>query len=69
MISKDQRKELEDLRSGKLDYRSASLYTILLDLVDELGSDEVLAILYDVEKDSDNLDEFKDNLKEATKWK
>lgn len=64
-----QREEVKKLRSQKpLSYEEASIYTVLLDLVEENGIDEVFIILHNVATDLQKRKEFEDKFEEVKKW-
>lgn len=63
-----QRGLVEMLRSGEKNaYEDAAIYTILLDLVDENGVDEVFKILHNVATDLGELEELESRFDDAKK--
>ena len=66
---KYQRKLLKELRSGKEgSYEEASIYTILFDLVEGNGLDDVFMGLHNLASDLDRREEFENMFEEARKW-
>lgn len=69
MITKHQRKLLEQLRSNKENaYADASLYTILLDLCDGSGVDDVFLMLHNVAHDLDKREQLESLCEECPGW-
>lgn len=72
IMSKDmkfQRKLVKKLRSKKeFAYEDASIYTILLDLVEGNGIDEVFMMLHNVATDLKQRKELENKFKDAKKW-
>jgi hypothetical protein len=67
---KFQREQLEKLRSQKkYAYEEASIYTVLLDLIEGNGLDEVFMMLHNVATDLEQRKELEDKFEEAKKWK
>lgn len=61
---KFQQLQLEKLRSGEEgSYEDASIYTVLLDLVQGNGVDSVFGMLVEVSKDLDKLPELSKEIK------
>jgi len=66
---KYQKKLVKKLRSGKkYAYEEASIYTVLLDLCEGNGLDEVFMMLHSVASDIGELQILEDKLKKAIKW-
>ena len=69
-INEHQLKQLKDLRSGKeFSYQDASIYTVLLDLVQGSGIDEVFIMLHNVAFDLDKREEFESLFDNAKNYK
>jgi len=65
-----QKKLVKKLRSGdKFAYEEASIYTILLDLCEGNGLDEVFMMLHNVASDNGERQMLEDKFKEAVEWK
>jgi hypothetical protein len=68
-ISEHQKKQLKDLRSYKEGaYADASIYTILLDLVEGNGFDNVFQVLHQLSSDLGEREELEKMFDVAKKW-
>ena len=71
-MSKDlkfQRELVKKLRSQeKFAYEEASIYTVLFDLIEGNGIDEVFMMLHNVATDLEQRDELEKQFEEAKKW-
>lgn len=66
---KFQREQVKKLRSQeKFAYEEASIYTILLDLVEGNGLDEVFMMLHNVASDLEQREELESKFEEAKMW-
>jgi hypothetical protein len=66
---KFQREQVKKLRSQeKFAYEEASIYTVLLDLVDGNGLDEVFMMLHNVATDLKQREDLENKFEEAKKW-
>lgn len=66
---KFQREQVKKLRSQeKFSYEEASIYTVLLDLVEGNGLDEVFMMLHIVATDLKQRKELENKFKDAKKW-
>lgn len=66
---KFQRKQVRKLRSQeKFAYEEASIYTVLFDLVEGNGLDEVFIMLHNVATDLEQRKALEDKFDEAKKW-
>jgi len=72
-MSKDmkfQRKLVKELKSNKeFAYQDASIYTVLLDLVEGNGVDEVFMILHNVATDLKKRKKLESQFEKAKSWK
>lgn len=73
-MSKDlkfQRKLVKELRNKDKDfvYQNAAIYTVLLDLVDGNGLDEVFMMLHNVATDLGKRKKLESKFKKAKDWK
>jgi len=67
---KFQREQIKKLCSQeKFAYEEASIYTVLFDLVEGNGLDEVFMMLHNVATDLEQREELEDKFDEAKKWK
>ena len=66
---KFQREQVKKLRSQeKFAYEEASIYTVLFDLVEGNGLDEVFMMLHNVATDLEQCKELEDKFDEAKTW-
>ena len=66
---KFQREQVKKLRSQeKFAYEEASIYTVLFDLVEGNGLDEVFMMLHNVATDLEQRKELEHKFEEAKKW-
>lgn len=66
---KFQRKLVEELKSNReFAYQDASIYTVLLDLVEENGIEEVFMMLHNVATDLKNRKELESQFEKAKSW-
>lgn len=66
---KFQREQVKKLRSQeKYAYEEASIYTVLFDLVEGNGMEEVFMMLHNVATDLEQRKELEDMFEEAKKW-
>ena len=66
---KFQREQVKKLRSlEKFAYEEASIYTVLFDLVEGNGMEEVFMMLHNVASDLEQRKELEDMFEEAKKW-
>lgn len=66
---KFQREQVKKLRSQeKISYEEASIYTVLLDLVEGNGLVEVFMMLHNVATDLKQRKELENKFKDAKKW-
>jgi hypothetical protein len=66
---KFQREQVKKLRSqDKFAYEEASIYTVLFDLVEGNGLDEVFMMLHNVATDLEQRDSLENKFDEAKKW-
>jgi hypothetical protein len=63
-----QRALLEQLRNGELSYQDASIYTVLFDLVDNEGIEEIFSILHNVATDLKQRNRMEVKFEEAKGW-
>lgn len=69
-LDKFQLKQLKEFRKYEKDsYEEASIYTILLDLVDGNGIEEVFSVLHNLASDLGILDTLKSEMEKSKKWK
>jgi len=69
-LDKFQLKQLKEFRKyEKKSYEEASIYTILLDLVDGNGIEEVFSVLHNLASDLGILDTLKSEMEKSKKWK
>jgi hypothetical protein len=72
-MSKDmkfQRKLVEELKSNReFAYQDASIYTVLLDLVEDNGIEEVFMMLHNVATDLKKRKELESQFEKAKSWK
>ena len=65
---KFQEKQLKKLRSSDV-YQGASIYTILYDLIEGNGVEEVFTMLHNVSSDMNKREQLETLFKGAKKWK
>lgn len=66
---KFQRDQVKKLRSQeKLAYEEASIYTVLFELVERNGLNEVFMMLHNVANDLQKRKELEDKFNQAKKW-
>lgn len=67
---KFQRKLVEELKSNReFAYQDASIYTVLLDLVEDNGIEEVFMMLHNVATDLKKRKELESQFEKAKSWK
>ena len=70
MITKHQQKQLKELRSNKENaYVEASIYTILLDLCEGNGVDDVFMMLHNVATDLYQRELLESKYQDSLTWK
>jgi hypothetical protein len=67
-ISEHQKKQLKDLRSYKEGAYADAIYTILLDLVEGNGFDNVFQVLHQLSSDLGEREELEKMFDVAKKW-
>ena len=66
---KFQREQVKKLRSQeKFAYEEASIYTVLFDLIEGNGIDEVFMMLHNVATDLGQREELENKFEDAKKW-
>lgn len=66
---KFQKEQVKNLRSGdKYAYKQASIYTVLLDLCEGNGVDEVFLMLHNVAFDLGEREQLESKFEDAKKW-
>lgn len=69
-ISEFEKEQLRQLREGKeLTYNDASIYTVLLGLVEDSSIEEVFMMIHNVASDLDKRKELESLFKKAKSWK
>lgn len=70
MVSEFEKEQLKKFREGKeLTYNDASVYTVLLGLVEDTDIEEVFMMLHNVACDLDKRKELEGLFKKAKSWK
>lgn len=60
---------VEKLRSGELSYEDAAIYTVLLDMVNANGIEEVFSTLHSLSSDLNERENLESIIINATNWK